>query len=124
MHWESVALTDHSAMILNDSLVLGDSGTGSGHLDIDASSSLSSSTGLIRAFDSNQNATLNNSGTIYLTAGGAQASDRLTGPTRARPAATVRFISAARSRPAPSTISSTRAASPQVPRTTGICAPA
>lgn len=78
VHWESVALTDHSAMILNDSLVLGDSGTGSGHLDIDASSSLSSSTGLIRAFDSNQNATLNNSGTIYLTAGGAQASDRLT----------------------------------------------
>ncbi|NWD52747.1 autotransporter family protein [Pseudomonas gingeri] len=78
VNWESVKLTQGSQLTLNDSLVLGDVGTGTGTLDIDASSSLSSHSGVLTAFTAGQNVTLTNAGTINLTSGGAQADNRFT----------------------------------------------
>ncbi|AMB84845.1 autotransporter outer membrane beta-barrel domain-containing protein [Pseudomonas agarici] len=78
VNWESVSLTQGTQLTLNDNLVLGDAGTGTGTLDIDASSSLSAHSGVVTAFTAGQNVTLTNAGTINLTSGGAQVDDRFT----------------------------------------------
>ncbi|WP_028693990.1 autotransporter outer membrane beta-barrel domain-containing protein [Pseudomonas cremoricolorata] len=66
-NWERIDLTNASRMSLNDALLLGDAGTGTGTLKIDASSQLRSRSGQISAFVADQPATLNNSGLIDLS---------------------------------------------------------
>lgn len=66
-NWERIDLTNASRMTLNDALLLGDTGTGTGTLNIDASSQLLSRSGQISPFAAGQPATLNNSGLIDLS---------------------------------------------------------
>ncbi|TLP70188.1 autotransporter outer membrane beta-barrel domain-containing protein [Pseudomonas nitroreducens] len=75
--WESIALTQGTRLDLNDSLGLGDAGSGTGSLLLDSSSLLSSSRGSILPFNSALNARVVNAGVIDLTASGASAADRL-----------------------------------------------
>lgn len=75
--WESIALTQGSRLDLNDSLVLGDSVSGSGTLMLDASSLLTSSRGSIVPSNPALSARLVNAGLIDLTTSGASAADRL-----------------------------------------------
>jgi outer membrane autotransporter protein len=78
VNWETVNLTQGSRLDLDDTLVLGDSATGTGTLSIDASSLLTASQGSIRPFTAGQMATLENAGTIDLGAGNSRTSDTLT----------------------------------------------
>lgn len=78
LNWEDVDLTQGSRLDLEDALVLGDSATGLGKLDIDASSVLTSSQGSIAPFTAGQRVTLNNAGTVDLTQGNTRTSDTLT----------------------------------------------
>nr|WP_314482797.1 autotransporter outer membrane beta-barrel domain-containing protein [uncultured Pseudomonas sp.] len=70
INWETVALTNLSQFSLNDSLVLGDAGTGTGSLTLDGNSSLDSTQGVITAFGPGQRVRVSNAGTLNLTAGG------------------------------------------------------
>jgi outer membrane autotransporter protein len=76
--WESVQLTNGSAFTLNDTLTLGDNGTGTGALSIDPSSRLNASTGVVAPFTAGQNVSLNNAGLIDLTSSGTMAGNSLT----------------------------------------------
>ncbi|MDR3451407.1 MAG: hypothetical protein P4L96_01215 [Rhodoferax sp.] len=76
--WENVQLTNGSVFTLNDTMTLGDTGTGTGALSIDASSRLNASTGVVAPFTAGQNVTLSNAGLIDLTNSGATAADTLT----------------------------------------------
>ena len=78
INWERVALSQGSSLTLNDSLVLGDSASGTGDLSVDASSGLYSSQGVISAFTEGQKASVNNAGLIDLTSSGNSTTDRLT----------------------------------------------
>jgi type V secretory pathway adhesin AidA len=73
--WESIQLTNGSRFNLDQNLVLGDAGTGTGSISLDASSSLVAVNGVssvsFSPFSSGGLATLSNAGTIDLTAGDA-----------------------------------------------------
>ncbi|WP_233281627.1 autotransporter family protein [Pseudomonas tructae] len=79
VNWETVNLNNASRFTLNDALVLGDTGTPSAStsLNIDANSSLISTTGSIRPFTAGQPLTVTNSGLIDLSSGN-DAQGRLT----------------------------------------------
>ncbi|MNM36116.1 Antigen 43 precursor [compost metagenome] len=76
--WESIALLNGSRLDLNDPLILGDSGTTTGALSVDATSSITAGQGVIAPSVAGQKVALNNAGLIDLTAGGNSVGDRLT----------------------------------------------
>ena len=78
VNWETIALTEGSHLTLNDKLTLGDTVSSTGNLNIDASSQIESSTGVISPFTAGQKANVNNSGLIDLTRGGTATGDTLT----------------------------------------------
>ena len=78
INWETINLAQTSSLTLNDTLTLGDSTSGTGVFNLDASSRVESSQGVIKAFASGQNVTVNNAGLIDLTTNGTSTSDRLT----------------------------------------------
>lgn len=78
--WEAINLINGSVLDLPDRLSLADDSAplGSGILNIDRTSMLGSSAGLVDSVVSGQNVTVNNAGSIDLTRSGGQAVDRLT----------------------------------------------
>src|SRR5471032_3044069 len=79
--WESIALNNGSQLTLNSPLVLGDSGSQTGSIMIDASSSVlagGQSAATISAFNNASSVTVRNAGTLDLTNGSGSTSDRLT----------------------------------------------
>ncbi|WP_277757949.1 autotransporter outer membrane beta-barrel domain-containing protein [Pseudomonas sp. A34-9] len=77
--WETVNLSNGSQLDLSaSSLVLGDAGTGSGVLNIDASSVVLSTQGAVSTAVAGQAVTLNNAGIIDLTRGNSRTDDTLT----------------------------------------------
>ncbi|BBP64923.1 hypothetical protein PHLH5_24640 [Pseudomonas sp. Cab53] len=78
VNWETVNLAQGSRLDLNDTLVLGDSATATGVLNIDSSSVLTSTQGSVNPFTAGQSVTLNNSGTIDLTRNNTRTNDSLT----------------------------------------------
>lgn len=77
-NFETVALTNGSRLDLADTLVLGDTATGTGSLSIDGTSVIASSQGSVSPFTAGQNVSVSNAGVIDLTTSGASAADRLT----------------------------------------------
>ncbi|HEF4760002.1 TPA: autotransporter outer membrane beta-barrel domain-containing protein [Pseudomonas putida] len=78
VNWETVSLNNSSRLDLADNFVLGDSTSGTGVFNIDGSSTLTSTQGIISPFTAGQNATLNNAGIIDLSSGNTRTSDTLT----------------------------------------------
>lgn len=81
INWENVALTNSSRLTLGSNLVLGDAGTMTGSLAIDASSTLLVGNGVqpvIAPFVAGQLVNVTNSGLIDFTNGGAAAQNSLT----------------------------------------------
>lgn len=78
LNWETVNLTQGSQLDLNDTLTLGDSATATGTLNIESGSTLTATQGVIAPFTAGQLATLNNAGTVDLTAGNSRTNDTLT----------------------------------------------
>ena len=79
INWETVNLSNASQLDLgSSSLVLGDAGTGTGALNIDASSTLFSAQGSVAPALAGQNVTLNNAGIIDLKQGNSRTNDTLT----------------------------------------------
>ena len=77
-NWETINLNNGSRMELAaGNLVLGDNASGTGVFNIDASSTVTSTAGVVRPFSSGQLATLTNAGTLDLTPGNST-SDTLT----------------------------------------------
>ncbi|WP_434563328.1 autotransporter outer membrane beta-barrel domain-containing protein [Pseudomonas sp. Z5-35] len=76
--WETIKLAQGSRLDLAGTLVLGDSTTGTGVLEIDGSSVLTSTQGVIAPFTAGQMTTLNNSGVIDLADGNTRTDDTLT----------------------------------------------
>ncbi|MFQ6346415.1 autotransporter outer membrane beta-barrel domain-containing protein [Pseudomonas sp. R11F] len=66
-NWETVRLDNNSGLKLGGTFVLGDSGSGTGTMTVDGSSTLLVDTGIISPFTSGQLATLNNGGQIDMT---------------------------------------------------------
>lgn len=66
--WETVNLTNRSRLDLAGEFFVGDSGTGKGAINIDSSSKLVVANGSIRPYTAGQLATLNNAGTVDMTA--------------------------------------------------------
>ena len=80
VNWESIGLANDSQLIFDGNLTLGDAGTGSGVLDIDASSALFAggiNASILPAI-AGQLATVNNAGRIDLSNGGNGAGDAFT----------------------------------------------
>ncbi|WP_417692761.1 autotransporter outer membrane beta-barrel domain-containing protein [Pseudomonas sp.] len=77
-NWETINLIRGSRLDLDDTLVLGDSATGTGALTIDGSSTLTSTQGSVAPFTAGQLATLNNNGVIDLTRENTRTDDTLT----------------------------------------------
>ncbi|WP_136616437.1 autotransporter outer membrane beta-barrel domain-containing protein [Mesorhizobium sp. 10.2.3] len=79
-NWESIGATNDTELTLDGNLVLGDSGTGTGSLRVDASSTLYGGgfNAAIQAFTAGQLAQVTNAGRIDLTNGSTGATDRLT----------------------------------------------
>lgn len=77
-NWENVNLDNGSQLTLGGTLTLGDTGTGTGTLNIHGSSALLVSTGVISPFTAGQLTTLNNLGLIDMTTGSSSATDTLT----------------------------------------------
>ncbi|WP_062378698.1 autotransporter family protein [Pseudomonas abietaniphila] len=75
--WETVNLSDQSRFDLDGDFFMGDSATGTGTFNIDASSTLTSVQGAIRPYIADRLATLNNAGVIDMTSRSASASDTL-----------------------------------------------
>jgi len=75
-NWETLNLLDGSRMDLNGNLTLGDVFSGTGMMNVDSASTLTSASGSIRPFDPSGLARLKNSGTLDLSAG--DATDALT----------------------------------------------
>lgn len=69
VNWEAIGLFDNSHLTLDDTLTLGDDGTGAGDLLIDDSSTLLSRQGTITAKDNGQSASVFNAGSIDLSTG-------------------------------------------------------
>ncbi|QBZ90104.1 autotransporter outer membrane beta-barrel domain-containing protein [Pseudomonas viciae] len=78
INWETVNLTQGSRLDLNDTLTLGDSATATGTLNIESGSTLTATQGVIAPFTAGQLATLNNAGTVDLTADNSRTDDTLT----------------------------------------------
>lgn len=79
--WESIALSNGSQLAINNPLILGDSGSQTGQVTIDATSSLlagGQSAATISAFNSASEVTVRNAGTLDLTNGTNSTTDRLT----------------------------------------------
>ncbi|MBF6031463.1 autotransporter outer membrane beta-barrel domain-containing protein [Pseudomonas sp. P115] len=76
--WEVVNLDNNAQFKLGGTFTLGDTGTGTGTMNLNGSSSLLVDTGVITAFDAAQLATLNNRGTIDMTTGSKVATNTLT----------------------------------------------
>lgn len=66
--WETVNLTHNSRLDLAGDFFLGDSGSNTGTFNIDGSSTLAVTQGVIRPYTAGQMATLNNAGTVDMTA--------------------------------------------------------
>lgn len=78
-NWETVNLNNGSQLDLgSSSLVLGDAGTGSGVLNVDASSVVLSTLGTIFPAVAGQAVTFNNAGVIDMTRGNSRTDDTLT----------------------------------------------
>lgn len=79
-NWETIDATNDTELTLDGNLVLGDSGTGTGSLNVDAASTLYGGgfNASIQAFTSGQLADVVNAGRIDLTNGSTGATDRLT----------------------------------------------
>ncbi|MBZ9947554.1 autotransporter outer membrane beta-barrel domain-containing protein, partial [Mesorhizobium sp. BR1-1-11] len=79
-NWESIDATNDTELTLDGNLVLGDSGTGTGSLNVDAASTLYGGgfNASIQAFTAGQLADVVNAGRIDLTNGSTGATDRLT----------------------------------------------
>lgn len=79
-NWETIDATNDTELTLDGNLVLGDSGTGTGSLNVDQSSTLYGGgfNASIQAFTAGQLANVVNAGRIDLTNGGTGATDRLT----------------------------------------------
>ena len=79
VNWELIQLMQNAQLTLNSDLILGDSGTGTGILTIDSSSTLFSGQQQrsILPFTAGQLITVVNAGTIDLTNGGTSTTDRL-----------------------------------------------
>jgi len=76
--WENVNLTNASTLDLADTLTLGDPGSLTGNLNIDASSTLGATTGVVTASVAGQNVTVTNAGLVDLSRGGTPTLNRLT----------------------------------------------
>ena len=78
--WESIAATNDTEMTFAENLVLGDSGTGTGTLSIDSTSTLfgGAANSAVTPFTAGQLATVINAGRIDLTNGGGSTSDTFT----------------------------------------------
>lgn len=77
-NWETVNLGNGSQLDLAGNFVLGDSVTGTGVFNVDASSVVRSTAGSFSPFTGSQLATLNNAGTLDMTTGSTSAADTLT----------------------------------------------
>ena len=79
-NWETINATNDTQLMLDGNLVLGDSGTGTGTLNVDKASTLYGGgfNASIQAFTSGQLAEVFNAGRIDLTNGSTGATDRLT----------------------------------------------
>ena len=77
LNFEAVVLNQNSRLTLNDTLTLGDAGSGTGSLGIDASSTLVARQGTVAPFTAGQLASVHNAGTIELGTGN-DAQGRLT----------------------------------------------
>ena len=78
INWENINLGKDTRLTLNDTLVVGDSVSGTGVLNIDASSRINAGQGVISPLINGQKVSVNNAGLIDLTASGASTTDRLT----------------------------------------------
>ncbi|MGE8150328.1 autotransporter outer membrane beta-barrel domain-containing protein [Pseudomonas vancouverensis] len=78
VNWETVNLSNNSRFDLDGTFRLGDSGTGTGVFNIDASSTLRSVQGSIAPFTAGRLASLNNAGSIDLASGNTRTNDTLT----------------------------------------------
>jgi outer membrane autotransporter protein len=78
INWETVNLNNGSQLALAGNFVLGDSASGTGVFNIDASSTLTSAQGSITPAVAGQLATLNNAGVIDLSSGNTRTNDTLT----------------------------------------------
>ncbi|MER9375000.1 autotransporter outer membrane beta-barrel domain-containing protein [Mesorhizobium sp. M0491] len=79
-NWESIDATNDTELTMDSNLVLGDSGTGTGSLSVDAASTLYGGgfNSAIQAFTAGQLAQVTNAGRIDLTNGSTGATDSLT----------------------------------------------
>jgi autotransporter family porin len=79
-NWEGIALNNDTELTFDGTLTLGDTGTGTGSLSIDATSTIfgGNANGAISAFTAGQLANVTNAGRIDLTNGGSSTSDRFT----------------------------------------------
>lgn len=75
--WETVTLNEGSRLALNGPFTLGDAASGTGIMQIDASSSLASTSGSVVPFLADRRVTLNNAGTLDMTTGSSVATDTL-----------------------------------------------
>ena len=78
VNWETVNLNNSSHFDLDGNLVLGDSVSGTGVFNVDASSTLTSTQGSISPATAGRLATLNNAGIIDLGTGNTRTNDTLT----------------------------------------------
>ncbi|MGY2141806.1 autotransporter family protein [Pseudomonas azotoformans] len=76
-NWETLQLDNGSQLTLGGTLTLGDSGTGTGVLNVDGTSELLVGTGLITSFTAGQRVDVNNSGVINMTTGSSSTNDTL-----------------------------------------------
>ncbi|SET28975.1 outer membrane autotransporter barrel domain-containing protein [Pseudomonas sp. NFR09] len=78
-NWEAIQLDNGSELTLSGTtLKLGDSGSGTGTLGLDGTSTLQAGTGVIEAFTAGRLVTVKNSGVIDMTTGSSSTSDSLT----------------------------------------------
>ncbi|MEG5266219.1 autotransporter outer membrane beta-barrel domain-containing protein [Pseudomonas sp. JDS28PS106] len=77
LNWEQINLGNGSRLDLAAPLVLGDAASGTGTLQIDATSRVSSTTGSVVPFLATQRVSVRNAGTLDLTSSGAVAGDTL-----------------------------------------------
>ncbi|RRY11656.1 autotransporter family protein [Brucella anthropi] len=78
--WETVNLTDDTRLVFDSALTLGDAGTGTGTLNVDATSTIygGAAKGGVNPFASGQLANVFNAGRIDLTNGGTSTTDAFT----------------------------------------------
>ncbi len=78
--WETINLTDDTRLVFDSALTLGDAGTGTGTLNIDATSTIygGAAMGSVNPFAASQLASVFNAGRIDLTNGGTSTTDTFT----------------------------------------------